>query len=78
MMILYDIWVNGHVVSLDDIIERQFLLSPISIDRYSILRQKEIYKFLKDFYSYCQDPQGKNQKSWIQWRCNTFSDKIKI
>ena len=74
-MVLYDIFRNARDVSLEDIIQRNFLLGSKDVSRISDLPAKvwkndmarDRHHFVADFYSYMVDPGGYGHLRWSEW-----------
>jgi hypothetical protein len=66
-MILYDIIHNVGRVPLEEIMSRQYLLSPTNFKIYPPERRERTLKLLKNFYAYCADPNGFKKTKWSLW-----------
>ncbi len=75
-MVLYDIINNAHLLSLNDILERQHNLSgtKLSTTQFKNIRKKwkepaatARYSFIKKFYKYVLDPKGYIKCNWSEW-----------
>lgn len=81
-MTMYDIIQNGKILTLDDILKRQYQLGGIKLSsiNFTLNRKKwkepaakERYDFMQNFYEYVLDPNGYNKLSWSAWM-NTKSN----
>jgi hypothetical protein len=71
-MTLYDMMLNAHDVSLEDIIARQWVIGGVdltSTDKAEDHRQRgaiKLLRLIRDFYSYCQQVPAFHL-SWSEW-----------
>jgi protein-tyrosine phosphatase len=73
---MLDIIHNGFDLSLDTILERQFLLGSVNLRKFPITSGKKwkLKKlktrviFMREFYNYIRDPQGFTKVTWSVWK----------
>ncbi|MBS0290380.1 MAG: hypothetical protein JSS07_10165 [Proteobacteria bacterium] len=74
-MIMYDILKNGKKVSLNDIVQRQYLLGGSKVfdpsddpnDAWKRAAAIERKQFIEKFYKFVNDPKGYQHQTWSQW-----------
>ncbi len=75
MMTVLDIIRNGHQLSLEDIVERQYLMGGVNLfdtnawekGTYTPEQLAKRRDFLKEFYRFTHDPEGYGTVSWSSW-----------
>jgi len=73
---MFDIIHNGSYLSLENILERQFLLGSVDLQKLPTaskkmwkLRKRQMrITFMRRFYEYVRDPQGYGKMSWTAWQ----------
>lgn len=85
LMIMFDIIRNGHDVSAEEIVERQYRLGGVDLfdtkiwvnGHYTQEQLQARKDFILTFYKYVNDPEGYGHQSWSTWcdkhQINLFS-----